>query len=212
MATTWSTSNKSAHITLSNGNLTAVNDGSAGPPFSGRSDASISGSQKIYWETKLDVKATTNNDAIGVANSSWTFTDASFIGGDTFSLGYYPTGQVFVNFATLATIATFAQGAIIGQAMDRGADKIWYTLDGLTWNNAVLALQNPVGVIGGITTGITGNLFPSYETWQDSGVSGQWTADFGATTFVYATIFATLQAAGYAAFDGSDTLFGQAVM
>ena len=213
MATTWSTTNHGT-VTLTNANLTATATGGSPGPFSGRTDASISGSQLIYGEDFLNVSSSTN-DAVGFANASWTFTDGNFTGGDTFSLGYYGGGQVFVNFVQIATIGAFSQGATIGWAINKSAGLVWFTLDGATFNGGTALTQNPIGVIGGIPITITGDVFPCYQTFQSSGILGQWTAEFGATTFCYATLFTALQAAGYTSFDGGaggDTLMGQAVM
>jgi hypothetical protein len=205
MAVTLSTVNKSTHIVLSNGNLTATADTSGPGPFNGRCDTTISGSQRISWRATCNVQASGNQDGLGFANASWTFTDNAFIGGDTFSLGYYATGGVFVNFVLLATIATWSAGQTFDIALDRGADKVWYSLDGgTTWNNDVIGNQNPAvgSQIGGITTGITGALMPGYGAAKDTGgVDTQWTFNF-LTPFV---------PTGFTALDG-DVLMGQAVM
>ena len=132
----------------------------------------------------------------------------SFLGTDTQSIGYFTTGAVFYNGGQIATIGSYTTSAVIGTAVDIANAHVWWTLDGLTWNNAILALQNPVGNVGGVVLSVTGTIFPAYNLLTTAAT----TANFGATTFAYSTIFATLQAAGYTSFDSGDTLMSQVVM
>jgi hypothetical protein len=203
MATTWSASNKSTHVTLTGSNLIATADGTTAD-VNGRSDTSVSGSQRIFWVMTFNAGGGTDN-GMGIANASWTFADGSFMGLDAFlSLGYYTTGNVFLNNGLAAAIATYTVGAVLGVALDRGADKVWF-FNGTNWNNDVIGNQNPAvgSQVGGITTGITGALFPAYEV-SNLTANGQWTLNAGATVLPYPI------PTGFSTFD--DTILSQSVM
>lgn len=204
MATTWSGTNKATQSLLSNGSLTATGDGT-NSDFGGQATASISGSQKIYFETSADVVVTTH-PGFGFGNASQNFN--SFLGTDVNSIGYFTNGQVFFNGGLLTTIGSYTTAAIVGSAIDFANAHCWWTLDGATWNSAILALQNPVGNVGGVALSVGGTVFPAYNLLTTAAT----TANFGATTFTYSTLFATLQAAGYSSFDSGDILMSQAVM
>ena len=92
METTWSTTNKNANITLSNANLTANVNDNLTLHYAGISDATISGSQKIYWEvtvTNVGIGGAGQGFGVGIANSSFTFGNGNFyLGIDTNSLSY----------------------------------------------------------------------------------------------------------------------------
>ena len=125
---------------------------------------------------------------------------------------YTATGRCSSIIRQSPPFQTITQGTAVGIATDFAAGHVWFTTNGSTWNNAIIGLQNPVGNIGGIAISITGSALPIYQVLDTPAVC-QYTADFGATTFAYSTLFAALQAAGYTSFDSSsDTLMGRAVM
>ena len=87
----------------------------------------------------------------------------------------------------------------VGLVIEFGAQKFWMvTTNGTTFYNGLIAAQNPIGSIGGVSFScITGAVSPAYQN-DGSGTNAQWTGDFGATiVLAYATLYATLQAAGY---------------
>src|SRR5882672_9096314 len=136
MATTWSTTNKNTHITLSNGNLTATADATLDINFPGRSDTSFGTGIKRYWEQHVD-QVSLDNPASGVCNSTFTFGDNNFLGLDANGVGYYDDGSVVLNNVVVATLATFAAGDTISLACN-SHNKIWFRKNGGGWNNDVL--------------------------------------------------------------------------
>lgn len=73
------------------------------------------------------------------------------LGTDNYGVGYESTGQVKLNNVVLATIAPYAAGAIVGVAINVLKRLIWFTLDGVTWNDDIIANQNPATSTGGIS-------------------------------------------------------------
>jgi hypothetical protein len=203
--TAWSSTNKNANITLLNGGLTASVSDNLTTHYAARCDTPITSGLKRYREQTVSsagwVANNGNTNGLGIVNSSFTFGNNSFLGSDTNSIGYYNvTGSVFFNNAVLTTIGSYSTGAVIGEAVDFTAGHVWWTLDGLTFNNAAIGSQNPVGNVGGIALPSGASLFAATDVLSIDQLS-QNTVNFGATTFTYAALFATLQAAGYTAFD-----------
>ena len=121
-------------------------------------------------------------------------------------------GNVYFNGSPLTTIGVFTAGALIGIAFDFANGHIWFTLDGATWNNAIIALQNPVGNVGGISVP-SGTLMPAYDVLSNDRVAQNTVNFWRDNIYGYSTLYAALQAAGYTTFDGSgDILMSQAVM
>ena len=181
-------------------NLTASVNDNASVHYAGIATAAVTSGQKCYWEmavTNVGIGGSGQGYGVGIANSSFTFGNNNFLGVDTNSIGFYNgTGNVYFNGSPLTTLGIFTVGGTVGVAVDYSNGHIWWTIDGISWNNDILANQNPVGNIGGIAVPGGASLFPAYDVLSNDRIS-QNTVDFGATTFTYATLYATLQAAGY---------------
>lgn len=192
MATTWSTTNKNAHITLSNGNLTATNDATRDINYAGRSDTSFSTGSK-YWEEHVD-QDNGSSIAIGIANSSETYPDNQFLGLTANSVASYTDGNTYCNSVIVSgggginnatTGDTFCYAVIAGASA-----KLWIRVNGGNWNNAAIGSQNPATNTGGIdiaALGFTGAIFPAMNTLFLTGATpaGALTANFGATAFAF---------------------------
>lgn len=198
MATTWSTTNKNAGVTLGGSNLAATGSGSN---QTGASTVSIGAGQKRYYELTINSDPG-NSTGFGLVNSTYAPTTATFLGFDTNGVAYFYNGQFWFNSNTTATGTGYTTGAVIGVAVDFDNGHWWFTLDGTNFNPP-FATQNPVGNLGGYPIDASGNVFPAYSL----GNTGQITGNFGATTFTYSTLFTTLQAAGYSSFDTSGTAY-----
>lgn len=142
--TTWDPNNKSANETLSGGNLIATSTG-LGTVAATR----VATAAKSYFE--VNVTTATGVIAVGLVNRSYNMASGTILGTDVNGVGYKSGGTVVINNATVSTIATYTTAAKIGVAVDLARMLIWFTLNGTTWNNDVIANQNPVGDVGGIS-------------------------------------------------------------
>ncbi|MBI4946210.1 MAG: T9SS type A sorting domain-containing protein [Bacteroidetes bacterium] len=159
--TTWNPSDKGAGITLSGGDLGALNT-AAGLV---RSTVGVS-SGKWYWEvTKTDAPA---GGSIGFAKSTAGINN--YPGADangwmySGSNGYKYTGGVGVAYG-----AAYVQNDVIGIALDMDAGSVTFYVNGVSQGVAY--------------SGLTGTIFASVG----AGAAGKsWTTNFGATAFAYA--------------------------
>lgn len=163
-AKAWNAYDAGAGLTVSGvGNLTVTYTGTNfGDKYSVRSTTSHSGG-KYYLEFTFRI-GSSGTPFIGVGNSTFDLNkNPGYLGGTPFSIGYNSSGQVIRNNGTVdATLATFADGAVIGMAVDLDNSKIWW-LNGGLWNNAVIGVQNPATNLGGQPlTGMNGPYFFSY--------------------------------------------------
>lgn len=153
MATTWSVTDKQQN-TLSAGNLTAT--ATSGGFSSGRTNVSWSAG-KIYLEMKLG-GGISNNELVGIANSSWNL--FAQLGQST------PSNSVGVavgNFDEVYVNNTFFSGGhnpcpigdTVSMAVDYGVGRYWYSTDQMqtdigagAWNNSLT--DNPATGTGGL--------------------------------------------------------------
>lgn len=148
MTTTLNSADKSASITLTNGDLTFASTGAAVTYFCVRSTAIISASQKVYFELLIN-KATAGQTALGVGIGNSTASLSAFPGNDTNSFGYYTdTGEVFFNGVVTSTVAASTGGAIVRFCWDEANKRLWVAVNGSNWNNGTTA--DPVAGTGSI--------------------------------------------------------------
>lgn len=168
-ATTWNPSDKSASITLSNGNLTALGTSSTGGVRAVQSRSS----GLYYWEVTINVGAggSCNLGAIGTADSLTGITPSSGFnlrGGNGTLVA--PTGNV-------GSTGSYTTGDVIMFAVDLANTLVYFGKNG-SW----LASTNPVAQTGGINYGGSTTIKPWYSPEANT---AQATANFGATPFVY---------------------------
>lgn len=152
---TWNPSDKSANVTLSNGNLTAASSTNSNSTV--RSTTSHS-TGKYYFEfTSSDVITDTTN-GIGLANGSQSLSGAI---GDATTNGvgcFFAGNGVLYNNTNLGSCTTFVGSSIGNVAVDIGAGLYWARSNKLAnWNNNGAA--NPSSGSGGWPFTITGPLF-----------------------------------------------------
>jgi hypothetical protein len=169
---TWSPTDKSAGVTLSNNNLTYTGSGGA------RSSKSLTAG-KAYWEVLL-------NQGSGEAGGAWNigFSDVA----TTFAQ-MQSTGVILMVLLLNGNIAN-GGGATIGAAIANGdtvciaADltgkKAWFRKNGGNWNNS--GANNPATDVGGVVFGAAG---PYYACLASSQSSTSYTANFGASAFAF---------------------------
>jgi hypothetical protein len=190
MTVTWNPS-LSGDATLSNGNLTLTGNSSS----YGITLATVAyAGGKYYAEMTVNANgASANGDvAVGMGTGSFSIT-AAYSGQASNTYGYFAlTGAWFNNSSQAATIQTSPAGDIIRVAVDIGNSLIWFSTNGGNWNNSGAA--NPATGTGGISISSIGGTGELIATVRNS---GQLTANFGASAFIYSV------PSGFIAYDGS---------
>jgi hypothetical protein len=166
----------SQNMSLTTGNLVATCTSANGFSLSSR----VLSSSKIYFEFTPQVLAGTAS--VGII--CWGGNTGQLVGYDNYGIGYRNTGAVVLNGTVLKTLATYAVGNTIGVAINLGLRLIWFTLDGVTWNNDVNANQNPVGNVGGISYS-SANVATAYAGFSLNTTNDRLSAAFTAGTTTY---------------------------
>jgi SPRY domain len=190
--TTWDPSNTGANITLSAGNLTATTTTTANGSVHGTGGYIGSAALLLYYEARAATVVTAGN-TWGIGIAATTASLSAYCGQNPASCGLYQNGKVYNNALSSLTFFTFVSGAVIGIAVDFPHQKLWFTANGTTWNNAAIGSQNPATNTGGvtlipnnnpwITSGVYNTVVPCFGATGSTGNVG--TADFGATAFTY---------------------------
>jgi hypothetical protein len=178
--TTWSTTDKSTGVTLSNGNLTFDHgSGSAGTTRAARSSIGKS-SGLLYFEitTNAGMEAG-NNLSFGLANSSASL--ANQVGmADANGWGFYSVdGKIYNNGSgTAYKGSAWANGVnVFGVAVNFTTGKFWISIGG-TWVNS----GNPAAGTGEAASGLSGTLYAMVTAPYDN---QQYTINVGASAFSY---------------------------
>jgi hypothetical protein len=179
--TTWNPADKSANITLSNGNLsisttTTVDSGV-------RSTTSITTGAKVYFEITWFITSSGADTSCGIATSAAVLGSmgSTTLGG----LFVYPAGSVYFNGASQPfAIPAPGSGGIYCLAIDLVNSRAWVRLNNGNWNNSGTA--NPTTNVGGVD--ISG-LFPANAAFvamtTQQVLSPLATVNFGASSFSY---------------------------
>ena len=171
MTATWNPSDKSSGITLSNGDLTALNNSGTVQALV-RATLSIPDNIKTYFEVRADVVPGSGGVyAIGLANSSQTL--SQWLGQTVNSWGYWNNGNRWHSNSSTGGYSTYTNGDVIMVARD-GAN-LWFGKNG-TWNG------NPVAGTGAAYTDLSGDLYPALSPYVDT---GQGTARFNIADVSY---------------------------
>jgi hypothetical protein len=187
--TTWNPADKSANVTLSNGDLTATGQAeTVGTVYAWARSTTSKTAGKLYVESTVG-----NTDGGGFAAALGTALASSdlanYLGRLANESAYYDTGEVYVNNAVATTLATYTDGDVIGVAIDLDAGKGWYS------KNGVFASGDPVAGTGAHFTFTPSTaLFVGFTT-ADETPAHVFTANFGATAF------ANAQPSGFDAWD-----------
>lgn len=159
--------------------LTAKNTNGSGND--GVSDDTAMGSGKLYYvELVADAVPGAPNPGsgqIGLANASYAF--SSSLLGSTNAVGWRDDGLLLINFASCGASAAGvwgSNGTVMGMAVDTVHSKLWTTLNGTTWNNDIIANQNPATNTGGCS--ISGITTPIYVVHISTSFNYQVTARY----------------------------------
>lgn len=173
--TAFDPANTTTHITLSSAfgisNLTATATASSTNGYQARETVSHSTGKWYFEATKTNATAGAALWGLGLANASFNTTnDSAFLGQNNNSIGWYGNGKVYQNNVNTHTIGTITSNAVpvwVGVAVDLDNKKIWICVGSsitCTWNNDVIANQNPATNTGGYDiSAITGAVYPAIE-------------------------------------------------
>ena len=176
--TTLSSSDKSANITLSNVNLTATWNASAG---GARSTTSQSGG-KFYFEATHNVVRVVAG--VGLANAAYPIA-SSFTNTAGTIYARFEAVTIQGNGTNLGSSNNFpSAGQVASFAVDLTAALFWTRVQGGNWNNS--ATNNPATAVGGISFSyLTGPFF--VLAGGAAGTAGeQSTVNFGPGGFAFA--------------------------
>lgn len=178
--TTFDPSFINANGVLSGGNLTFTGTGGGVNNSIARSISSQA-SAKTFFEISDVVTGTSNTVAVGFVNSSEV--NSNYLGQTTNSVGYFNSGQVYINGALITTIAAYTTSDVIDCAADYGGQKLWCRVTGGNWNNNGTA--NPAtGTCPCIST-TTMSAGPYYAAALVETSGKQWTGNFGGTSYAF---------------------------
>ncbi len=177
--TTWSTTDKSASLTLSGGNLIAT----AGAGSQGVRGAHPKRTGKYYVEyTSTTVQS--SSSTVGFATAATTLTLGQNACAVCQSTSTSHAWDTFSNQAVNGTGASFTTGTVIGCAVDLDNALIWWRQSPAgNWNN--LAPNNPATGVGGLDMSATGvgRGIDAYPFASLINLNNSITANFGATAF-----------------------------
>jgi hypothetical protein len=181
--TTWSTTDKTAAVTVSGGGLT-VSAGSTGTINAVRTtDRQISG--KYYWEITTSVN--TVNSGIGAAHAGVVLsnTNMSSAGGSIGCAFVNTNGTVFIDGVSFGSaLGSLTVGTIVCIALDLTNQRIWFRYGAAgNWNAS--AGNNPATNVGGFPVPFNVNgLAAAYPLAVFTSPTGATqTANFGDTAF-----------------------------
>lgn len=177
MTVTWNPSDKSALITLSNGNLTATKTNTSYGTVRATESKS---SGKFYWEVKIDVtESSTFSQFIGIATSAAGL--YAGLGYDAYGWGYtFGSTDGAIGHNSVFTNPwgdKFQANDIIGIALDLDNGKLWWSK-----NNVWQESGDPANGTNPAYTGLSGTFFPAVTIYT---VSNAITARFKTSDFDY---------------------------
>lgn len=145
----------SANYTLSNGGKTVTKTAGNSNWDSAKVDLSIGATEKAYFEFLVDVAGTSDYNILGVIATTDVLT--TYPGGTTDGYGYHANGGLkFHGGSNSAYGSTFTTGDVIGIAVDRVNNKIWWSKNGV-WQ----ASGDPAAGTNAAYTDVTVNMVPA---------------------------------------------------
>ncbi|MGX1110555.1 MULTISPECIES: SPRY domain-containing protein [Bradyrhizobium] len=171
-----------SNATLSNGDLTATRTSTS---TGGAQSTDYKNSGKFYFEVTVGASHG-STDSIGVMASSYGYgalTNGNAGAGSGVWLG---GGSIVNNGGTVGSVggAANAAGSVICVAHDAGNGRVWYRLNGGSWNNSGTA--DPATNTGGINL-LAAQYAPvvGFSPFGSPTVGDNFTANFGASAFAY---------------------------
>jgi hypothetical protein len=175
---TWNPSDKTAGITLSNGNLTAAGPNSGSQYDHVRANVGKS-SGKYYFEITVDDDS--YMCGIGVCSATTSFSTGDWLARQSDGWEYTSDGYFGNNVGSWKSAPpSYTTGDIISLAIDLDNGKIWWGKNG-TW----LDSGDPANGTNAAYTNLSGTIYPHVTLRTSSDNSPQVTANFGASAFSY---------------------------
>jgi uncharacterized protein YmfQ (DUF2313 family) len=127
---------KSADVTLSNGNLTAIKTGTDGTNSWAASTSNGTGIT-LYAEVHFDASILPSSCGFGIANA--TESNPAYVGGTPNSFGYFPNGIVYTNGAFAGIAAAYTTGDTLAIAVDLNAQTVRFrnVSRDTTWSSSI---------------------------------------------------------------------------
>lgn len=155
---------KNANVTLTAGNTTATGNAGVSDYFPVRGTTSQS-SGRYYYGLNIGLKSPTGDVIVGAANSSASLATNAYPGIDTNGIGYRSNGAIVYGGSTVATVASWTTGDLIGVAAEAGTRRFWFAKNNV-WQNG-----DPVTGVGGTVAAGSGALFPMASIYKESSVT-----------------------------------------
>lgn len=175
----WDSSDKSAGITLSGGDLIATVSAGTDQWRSIISDTAIA-SGKWYWEIPITEALRANGDNVLVGVSDTRPADGSFVGNTSGSYAYYQSGVKFNGGTPTGFGATYTTGDVIQVAVDTTAGKVWFGKNN-TWQGG----GNPGAGTGEAYSGLSGTKYAACSLFRGVAPPTKITAAFAAADQTY---------------------------
>ena len=124
------------------------------------------GPSKIMYSVNVSQTAGIGYTGVGLANyneSLWQYPGYSFD-----SVGYFDSGNVYINGALVDTFSTFNEGGLIDIAVDLSRGEAWFRVNGGNWNASGSA--DPATGVGGLNIAAVANQGPmtlALGPWYD---------------------------------------------
>lgn len=178
-ATYWDAVNKTADITLSNGDLTATH--TSGTNYGNvRSVHSFNYGKRYIRFTPVTIGTFNGAACAGLGNTSYGWTSVSpsnYLGFDSNGIGFYDNGLWLNGVNVLPWSSGIATGQVVEFAVDYDAKLLWVRVNGGDWNGSPTA--NPATGVGGVDiSAITGSYVAGIGL---SNTNDQVTIDSGGT-------------------------------
>ena len=170
---TWSATDKSSSVSLSNGDLTAM-----ASSYQVAARATIGKSTgRWYWEVTVD-NTSSSYAAVGVLTMSALFDYGLGNSSIAPGIGFSPSGSISVSSGSSGSACGYASGNVIGVALDLVSRAIYFSVNGL-WQGGA----DPAASTGGLALGISGeSMYPAVSL----GVGDVLTVNFGQGPFAHA--------------------------
>lgn len=172
----WNPLDSNISLIIDTGGLRIRNVSVASGYKAGRATKGIPHTSAGYLELYLETMPPGGFTTIGLATSSESL--SGFVGSGSTGWGYYAaTGEKVNSGVTSAYGTAFAQGDILGVAMNNG--KVWFSKNG-TWQNS----GDPAAGTGEAFSGLAGTIYPMVALFD--GINGEAVVGaFRSTGFVY---------------------------
>lgn len=169
---TWNPADKEANFTLSTGNLSVTRGGGSSTWGGIRATLARNAATANHY---FELVAGSNQQMVGVADSTQPITSSHFIGDAAGGWSHYASSGNKINSGTQTAYGvTWTTGDRIGVLLKNG--KLYFRKNG-TWMNSA----DPIAETGYAFSGITGNVFPAHSMFTPGDTS---TAYFSASTIV----------------------------